>query len=142
MKFSNIITAFFLTGIFFLNGYGQGIKGDWKLVEMKADGKMFALTDGKTPTLNFDNTNSFFGNAGCNSYRASYKIQKSKINITPGISTKMACVDERANQQESLFLGMFGKLSRYKISGRTFTLYSADKRNVLKFIRYNRIIPL
>lgn len=142
MKLVKLYAIILMTGIFFVNGYGQQLKGDWKLVEMKSDGKTFTFVGDKVPTLNFEANYSFFGYSGCNNYRAGYEIQEREIKIKTGISTKMACVDDQSNTKESLFLGMFEKLKKYKISKKTFVLYSPDKRYVLKFVHYNRIRPL
>lgn len=137
MKSLKVYAAVLLTGLLFANGYGQQLRGDWKLIEMKADGKIIDIVNDKAPTLNFIAKNSFRGNSGCNNYLAGYKIQNKKIKIKPGLMTVMGCPAERVRTQERSFLEMFKKLEKFAITAKLFTLYSSDSRYALKFVRYH-----
>lgn len=67
------------------------LMGEWKLESM-ADGNVATLFGDKVPTITFDLAeNRLGGNAGCNRYNATYKIEGTTIAVGPVMSTRMAC---------------------------------------------------
>lgn len=65
--------------------------GEWKLESM-ADGDVTTLFGDRVPTVTFDLAESRLGgNAGCNRYNATYKIEGTTLAVGPVMSTRMAC---------------------------------------------------
>ncbi|MBW8686197.1 META domain-containing protein [Chitinophaga rhizophila] len=82
----------------------------WSLNSMNGIGQE------KSPIwLEFDTTeHRFSGNAGCNKVAGQYELEGNEISFGKVISTRMACMDQKANERESAFLRM--------LSDRTYTV--------------------
>lgn len=96
-------------------------------------GTKWALADnvkGKIPTLNIE-SEKITGNAGCNNYFGSAKIDPSSGNFSAGAlgSTKMACDNMSV---EGNFIDMMGKANKYVVTGNILELYK-DNLLLLKF---------
>ncbi|ALR30690.1 heat-shock protein HslJ [Chryseobacterium sp. IHB B 17019] len=96
-------------------------------------GTKWALADnvkGKVPTLNIDGE-KINGNAGCNNYFGTAKVDASTGNFSAGQmgSTKMMCDNMNV---ENNFMDMMGKANKYVVSGNTLELYK-DNLLLLKF---------
>lgn len=85
---------------------------------------------GKIPTLNFEGE-KINGNAGCNNYFGTAKIESSTGTFSAGQlgSTKMMCNSMSVEQN---FMDMVGKANKYVVSGNTLELYK-DNLLLLKF---------
>ncbi|KQT33845.1 heat-shock protein HslJ [Chryseobacterium sp. Leaf405] len=93
----------------------------------------WALADnvkGKTPTLNIEGE-KINGNAGCNNYFGTAKVDPSTGNFSAGQlgSTKMACDNMSV---EKNFMDMVGKANKYVLTGNVLELYQ-DNLLLLKF---------
>lgn len=96
-------------------------------------GTKWALADnvkGKIPTLNIEGE-KISGNAGCNNYFGTAKVDPSTGNFSAGQmgSTRMAC--DNMNVEKN-FMDMMGKANKYVVSGSTLELYQ-DNLLLLKF---------
>lgn len=132
-KLMRIFTGFLFIALMIVSANAQDLKGQWKLVEMTVGGARFDLTDDKTPTLVFGEENRVSGNGGCNRYATTYDLRKKVIDFKPFISTKMACVDDKSNNQEVKFFFAFDKVEKFKMSKKSLTFTDKAKNNVLKF---------
>ncbi len=85
---------------------------------------------GKVPSLNIEGE-KISGNAGCNNYFGTAKVDPSSGNFSSGAlgSTKMACDNMSVEQN---FMDMVGKANKYVVSGNTLELYK-DNLLLLKF---------
>ncbi|MEN4760921.1 MULTISPECIES: META domain-containing protein [unclassified Chryseobacterium] len=85
---------------------------------------------GKVPSLNIEGE-KISGNAGCNNYFGTAKVDPSSGNFSAGAlgSTKMACDNMSVEQN---FMDMVGKANKYVVSGNTLELYK-DNLLLLKF---------
>ncbi|WP_326984136.1 META domain-containing protein [Chryseobacterium sp. MYb264] len=85
---------------------------------------------GKVPSLNIEGE-KINGNAGCNNYFGTAKVDPSSGNFSAGAlgSTKMACDNMSV---EKNFMDMVGKANKYVVSGNTLELYK-DNLLLLKF---------
>lgn len=86
------------------------LSGKWNITEVNGE-----KTPGdKLPYIEFDTAaNRLFGNAGCNSFNAGYKLdpqKPSKIQIMPVASTLMACPDM---EMESKVMGAIQNVTEY-----------------------------
>ena len=133
-ELARVFTGFLFIALMFIGANAQGLKGQWRLVEMKVDGTNFKLTNKNTPTLIFSEENRVGGNGGCNRYSTSYDLQKKNIDFKPFVSTKMACADEQRNQQEVKYFFAFDKVENYKMSKKVLTFTDKSRKNVLKFV--------
>jgi heat shock protein HslJ len=69
---------------------------------------------------------SVSGNSGCNTYNGSYTMDGSNITIGPLMSTKMACTDQAASDQEAQFLAALQNSTTFEQTGAVMTLRAAD----------------
>ena len=80
---------------------------------------------GSDPTAVFATDGTISGNATCNTYSGSYKIDGDKITIGPLASTMMACASEELNAQEAAFLAALQSATTYGVEGKTLELRDA-----------------
>ncbi len=64
------------------------------------------------------------GNAGCNTYFASYEVEGNSLTIGQIGSTMMACESE-VNEQETQYLAALESVATYQIKGNTLELFDA-----------------
>jgi heat shock protein HslJ len=85
---------------------------------------------GKIPTLTIEGE-KINGNAGCNNYFGTIKLDAATGNFTAGQigSTRMMCDNMSVEQN---FMDMIGKANKYVVSGNTLELYK-DSLLLLKF---------
>lgn len=97
---------------------------NWKLIQLNNIGK-----DYKNASITFDlNQNRVSGNAGCNNFFGSFEINADYINFSQMGSTKMACMDEEANQTETQFLGILSNQKlRYDLADQTLNFYDGNR---------------
>ncbi|SHG06104.1 META domain-containing protein [Dysgonomonas macrotermitis] len=108
-----------------------GTKWTLEAIDGKDAKSLFQMQD-KLPTLELDTEKStIHGNAGCNHYNASYKLEGSSITVGPAMSTKMACPNLEG---ESAFTQALTGVSELKTTG-TAVLFVRDGKEVLKFVR-------
>jgi heat shock protein HslJ len=87
----------------------------WKLIQL--EGKM---QEEPPVWLEFDTVaHRISGNGGCNKLAGRYAVMADTITFQQVISTRMACVDQAANERESRVLRL--------LSDRTFTFDVADQ---------------
>jgi heat shock protein HslJ len=104
----------------------------WILTQMLSAG-------GQTQTLDvgvsasFDGT-TISGNAGCNSYHASYEASGNEISFGPVAGTKMAC-PEAETSTEARYLQLLEGVATFETSGRSMSMSDADGTPVLQFMQ-------
>jgi heat shock protein HslJ len=106
---------------------------EWKLVSFGPLGRETPIVDGTDVTLNFGSDSSASGSAGCNSYRGTYRVQGNSITFSRLVSTRRACLDERANQQEQRYLAALESATRFRLDANRLTVYPNRGRDVLNF---------
>lgn len=77
----------------------------------------------KKTTISFLEGNKIAGNASCNNFNATVKIDGNTINIGPIISTKMMCPNMEAEQ---IFFNTLSKVNGISASGDTLNLLIGD----------------
>ena len=105
----------------------------WVLASFGDEGVQSSVVEGATITLNFGDDGRASGSAGCNSYGGAYTERGDGLSFGPLMSTKRACVDERANRQEQRYLTALGAASRFELSGGRLTIFQGDGRGSLNF---------
>jgi len=107
---------------------------DWRLVSFGPAGSEASLVAGTTVTLKFGEDGRASGSTGCNSYSGTYQVRGDIIAFGRLISTKRACLDQNANQQEQRFLSALESANRFRLSSNRLTIMSDRGRNALNFV--------
>lgn len=107
------------------------LTGEWTL-ESIADGDVKTLFSDHVPTIKFDVAeNRFGGNAGCNRYNATYKIEGTTITVGPVMSTRMACPNMDG---ESKFTQIITGASTLEATADKIT-FSKEGKAILTFVK-------
>lgn len=79
--------------------------------------------------LEFDTAQKrFSGHGGCNRVGGNYEADSVQIQFKQVISTRMACLDDTANERESTFLRLLSDHSyTFDIADQTLNLYDSGK---------------
>lgn len=79
--------------------------------------------------LEFDTAQKrFSGNGGCNRVGGNYEGDSAQIQFKQVISTRMACIDDTANERESTFLRLLNDHTyTFDIADQTLNLYDSGK---------------
>jgi heat shock protein HslJ len=108
---------------------------EWRLTSFGPLGRETAVVQGTTVTLNFSSDGNASGSTGCNSYRGTFRVQGSGIAFSRLVSTRRACIDPRANQQEQRYLAALESANRFRLAGDRLTLYANRGRDLINFVR-------
>ena len=113
----------------------QALTGtEWQLVSLGPAGSEADVVPGTTVTLKFGEDGRASGSTGCNSYGGTYEVRGDSISFGRLVSTRRACLDQNANQQEQRFLSSLEAANRFRLSSDRLTLLSDRGRNVLNFV--------
>ncbi len=107
---------------------------EWRLVSFGSAGSETSLVAGTTVTLKFGEDGRASGSTGCNSYGGTYQVRGDNITFGRLISTKRACLDQNANQQEQRFLSGLEAANRFRLSSNRLTILSDRGRSALNFV--------
>jgi heat shock protein HslJ len=85
------------------------------------------MLEGTTLTADFGKDGNLSGNAGCNTYSGTYKVDGDQITIGPLASTMMAC-DQPAGvmEQETQYLSALQSAATYQIEGKLLQLRTKE----------------
>ena len=72
------------------------------------------------------------GNAGCNSYNASYEASGSDISFGPISSTKKICPEDEQSTEDR-YLQLLAEIGSFEVSGRSMSMNDTDGTPVLQF---------
>lgn len=106
----------------------------WQLVSLGPSGTETRVVPGTTVTAKFGQDGRVGGSTGCNTYGGSYEVRGENISIGRLISTKRACLDQNANEQERRFLEALEAANRFRITSDRLTIISHRGRTVLNFV--------
>ena len=104
----------------------------WILTQMLSAGGQTQILDVGV-SAEFDGT-TISGNAGCNSYHASYEASGNEISFGPVAGTKMAC-PEAETSTEARYLQLLEGVATFETSGRSMSMSDADGTPVLQFMQ-------
>ncbi|MEJ7809514.1 MAG: META domain-containing protein [Gemmatimonadaceae bacterium] len=98
----------------------------WRLVAL--GGRPAVVTDNEREAhLRFGtDSGRVVGSTGCNRLSGQYTHTGGTLRFGPAITTKMACADQGANDQERDFLAALQAADRHAIAGDTLTLANAS----------------
>jgi heat shock protein HslJ len=104
----------------------------WILTQMLSAGGQTQILDVDV-SAEFDGT-AISGNAGCNSYHASYEASGNEISFGPVAGTKMAC-PEAETSTEARYLQLLEGVATFETSGRSMSMSDGDGTPVLQFMQ-------
>jgi heat shock protein HslJ len=96
----------------------------WKLIQMNGQ-----MQEQSPIWLEFDTTaRRISGNGGCNKLAGAYNLATDTIAFRQIISTRMACVDQAANEREVTFLRLLSDHTyTFDVADQTLQLYDSSK---------------
>jgi heat shock protein HslJ len=96
----------------------------WRLIQMNGQ-----LQEQSPVWLEFDTTaRRISGNGGCNKLAGAYNLDADMITFRKVISTRMACVDQAANEREATFLRLLSdRTYTFDVADQTLQLYDSSK---------------
>jgi heat shock protein HslJ len=96
----------------------------WSLVQLQQE-----TLDSSPVYIQFDTAaHRFSGNAGCNKMSGNYTASAKMLTFDEVISTRMACLDARANERESQLLRLLNNHTyAYDVNGATLQLKDSGK---------------
>jgi heat shock protein HslJ len=106
----------------------------WRLTSFGAAGAESPVIEGTTITLKFGADGRAGGSSGCNSYGGEYREHGDNLSFSQIISTKKACLEQSANQQEQRYFAALESASKFKLSDNRLTILQGDGRSALNFI--------
>ena len=107
---------------------------DWRLVSLGPVGAETDVVAGTTVTLKLAEDERVSGSTGCNSYGGTYQVRGDNISFNRIVSTRRACLDQNANEQEHRFLSTLETANRFRLSSNRLTIISDRGRSVLNFV--------
>jgi heat shock protein HslJ len=110
----------------------QTIEGAWEITGyLMASGTGFSSTViDSAPSVVFAADGTTSGGTGCNTFRGRYEIDGATISIGPLITTRMACLPERAEQEAGILKSLDAAAS-FTLAPGTATLLNAEGQLVL-----------
>lgn len=92
---------------------------------------MVSVVRGTTLTLSFAN-GTVSGNAGCNGFRGTYKLQGDRIAIGQLSTTRKACPGEGVMKQESNYVAALQNAATWKVERGLLTLFGTDGNRLVE----------
>ncbi len=109
---------------------GSPVGHKWRVTRI--DGvKAFGFT--KT-TLILDEDGTMTGNAGCNRFEGTYKVDGDKINLGEPIRTKRGCPPDIMDRERGFVLAV-RRTERYERDGDTLYLFDIDGLEAMQLVR-------
>jgi heat shock protein HslJ len=106
---------------------------EWRLVSIGPAGGEASLVAGTSVTLKFGEDGRASGSTGCNAYSGTYEVRGDTLSFGRLISTRRACLDQNANQQEQRFIAALEAANRFRLASNRLTIFSDRNRTVLSF---------
>ncbi|HXW98520.1 MAG TPA: META domain-containing protein [Methanomicrobiales archaeon] len=115
---------------------GDLVGTSWVLASMVDAGGNLTAVPAQTPmTLEFRDSSTLGGSAGCNQYGASYATNGIRVNITRIASTLRYCTDTGVDSRETTFLGILPRVRYFRVDGDSLRFFDAGGGDLLAFVR-------
>ena len=113
------------------NVSNSSLVGDWAItgyLNADANGFMSVLEGDAAPTASFAEDGTVSGNAGCNTYNGPWtqSDDRTDISVGPLATTRMACADQDANNQETWLLQALEASVSADVTTHAATFYNDD----------------
>ncbi|HWN07854.1 MAG TPA: META domain-containing protein [Pyrinomonadaceae bacterium] len=106
----------------------------WTLKSFGTVGAESPVVAGTSITLKFGADGRAGGSSGCNTFGSDYKASGDQLSFGRIISTKRACTDARANQQEQRFFRALESAVRFELADDRLTIFYDGERSALNFV--------
>jgi len=115
---------------------------DWVLDGYSTGGDaVSSLVNGTTITAKFAPDGNVTGNAGCNHYGGSYRLDGANLSVSSLYSTLMYCGEPGVMEQEGRYLGLLANVSSYRVEGDRLTLLDGSGVGLLFFVQAEEVPP-
>ena len=104
----------------------------WILTQMLTAGGQTQILDVGV-SASFDGT-TISGNAGCNSYHASYEASGGDISFGPIAATKKLCPEDEQSTEDR-YLQLLAEIGSFEVSNRSMSMNDTDGTPVLQFMQ-------
>ena len=101
----------------------------WRLLDLGGAGVL-----DRAPTLEFPDSGRVAGNASCNRYFGSVRVDGDSIHFSAMGSTKMACAED-INAQEQRFLAALSEAATFTVEDSILFITSRNLAQPLRFLR-------
>lgn len=108
---------------------------NWRLVSFGPAGEEESIVPGTRPTLNFGDNGGVTGSTGCNSFYGTYMVRGDGVSLGRMISTRRACLDAKATEQEKRYLNALEQARSFRRTSNRLAIEYINRRNVLNFER-------
>jgi heat shock protein HslJ len=104
-------------------GVAQSLTGiHWQLAAMGET----PVVAGSVVSIMFGDDSSVSGTGGCNRFSGTYTVSSNMLTFSPLASTRMACVDAAASQQETAFFAALEAANGYALADDGLTIWYGD----------------
>jgi len=107
-----------------------GIVWQWSAMQETVPASQSVVPDPQNYTITFNSDGTAAIKADCNNVTGNYKIDGSKITITLGASTLMACSDV---SQDAIYLASLSKVNSYAVDNGQLQLMFPDDSGKMDF---------
>ena len=87
------------------------------------------------PTLRFTGTDRIGGQGGCNLFFGKYQISDDRLTVSALASTKKACINSGAQEQENRYFRALENAQRVELEGSSLLIYTKGLDRPLRFSR-------
>lgn len=105
----------------------------WRLASFATGRAQWSASEGTTITLKFGSDGRAGGSSGCNTYGADYRVIENRLTFGSIISTKRACLNQGANQQEQRYFRALASANRFVLANDRLTIFHEGGRSELTF---------
>ena len=110
--------------------------GDWEVTAFLRGDVVSSPVPGTKLTASFGDDGTLTGSSGCNTYRASFTLDRGGIEIEPPAATEIACdAPEGVMEQEAAYLAALPTAVSYQVDGGSLALLGADGTSVASYVR-------
>ncbi len=106
----------------------------WQLQALGAPDSETLTLEAASVTLEFGADGQATGSGGCNSYSSQYRVRDNELAFSPIISTRKACIDNDAMQQEQQFFAALQTASQFELAANQLTISYDEGQGVLTFV--------
>lgn len=107
----------------------------WRLDSISEAGATVPVVEGAAITLKFGADSRAGGSGGCNSYGGQYRVEGESLSFSRIASTRRACADQGAMEQEGRYFRALESAGRFRLSGDRLTIFYNDGEGRLEFTR-------
>lgn len=108
---------------------------EWVLEDL---GGTSAIATGQKPTLRFIGSDRIAGEGGCNLFSGTSQFNGDRLTVSPLISTRRACVNPQAQEQENRYFRALETAQRVILAEPYLLIYSEGLEVPLRF---SRLVP-